>query len=288
MLTAAHPTRLPEGCDVLQMQLQVMSFSSLSGVLDITCGCICNTPQTVHTLAAHHRIHCRGLRCDGLPHPHAPYFRRTSAGIVSHSDVARSLCRCAVLGSPAGLAITISLVFSPVNVKLSAGLDQTACGLSTAMIGFFVNLFVTVVLGVIMERKPELAGQAFAAVRSMMPHYDHINIGRKRDPLINPYLWAAIVTVLLFTVPFYRVPLSLDVFVGDMSSWAFVALMLSGVLAVLVSFAYLRMWESFEAEALPSKDADAAGAGSAPSGLELPGADTFGGRYVAAVPAAAK
>jgi hypothetical protein len=190
------------------------------------------------------------------------------------------LCCCA------GLAITIGLVFSPVNVRLSAGLDQTACGLSTAMIGFFVNLFVTVVLGVMMERKPELAGQAFAAVRSAMPHYNHINIGRKRDALLNPYLWAAMVTVLLFTVPFYRVPLSLDVFVGDMSSWAFVALMLSGVLAVLVSFAYMRLWESFDAEALPSKGADAAG--SAPSGLELPGADAFRGKDVAAVPAATK
>ena len=169
----------------------------------------------------------------------------------------------------AGLAITIGLVFSPVNVKLAAGLDQTACGLSTAMIGFFVNLFVTVVLGLVMQHKPELAGSAFAAVRNAMPDYNHINIGSKRDSLLNPYLWAAMVTVLLFTVPFYRVPLSLEVFVGDMAVWAFVALLLSGVLAILVSYAYMRLWESYPTEQLPSKDSADAASGAA-AGLELP------------------
>lgn len=164
----------------------------------------------------------------------------------------------------AGLAITIGLVFSPVNVKLAAGLDQTACGLSTAMIGFFVNITVTVVLGLLMQHKPNIAGSAFAAVRDAMPDYNHINIGSKRDPLLNPYLWAAMVLVLLFTVPFYRVPLSLEVFVGDMSAWAFVALMLSGVLACLVSYAYMRMWESYQPEQLPSKDTAEAGGEAMP------------------------
>lgn len=180
-----------------------------------------------------------------------------------------SVCRSCVSlpPKPAGLITTISLVFSPVNVKLAAGLDQTACGLSTAMIGFFVNIFVTVVLGLVMQYKPQLCGSAFAAVRSAMPHYDHINIGSKRDPMLNPFLWAGIVVLLLFTVPFYRVPLSLDAFVGDMASWAFVALMLSGFLAILCSFAYMRMWQSYDAEALPgSKDAAAAGS----AGTELP------------------
>jgi hypothetical protein len=37
----------------------------------------------------------------------------------------------------AGLAVTVGLVFSPLNVGLAKGLDATACGLSTAMIGFF-------------------------------------------------------------------------------------------------------------------------------------------------------
>lgn len=154
------------------------------------------------------------------------------------------------------------------------------------MIGFFVNLFVTVVLGLAMQYRPQLAGQAFAAVRSAMPHYNHINIGNTRDALLNPYLWAAMVTVLLFTVPFYRVPLSLEVFVGDMAAWAFVSLMLSGVLACLVSYGYMVLWRSYETDKLPSKDA-AAEAGSAPSGLELPGVDAFGGKDVSAVPAAA-
>jgi nitric oxide reductase large subunit len=132
------------------------------------------------------------------------------------------------------------------------------------MIGFFVNITVTVVLGLLMQHKPNFAGSAFAAVRNAMPDYNHINIGSKRDPLLNPYLWAAMVLVLLFTVPFYRVPLSLEVFVGDMSAWAFVALMLSGVLACLVSYAYMRMWESYQPEQLPSKDTAEAGGEAMP------------------------
>lgn len=185
---------------------------------------------------------------------------------------------------PAGLATTIGLVFSPVNVKLSAGLDQTACGLSTAMIGFFVNLSVTVVLGLLLEHRPQLAGKAFNAVTSMMPDYNHINIGHVRDTMLNPYLWAAMVTVLLFTVPFYRVPLSPDAFVGDMAAWAFVALMLSGVLAILVSIGYTCLWTSYQPEQLPSKDTDLApGSGSQhQAGLELPPVNTASNKDTAA------
>ncbi|WIA33094.1 hypothetical protein OEZ86_006248 [Tetradesmus obliquus] len=165
-------------------------------------------------------------------------------------------------GMISGLAVTIGLVFSPVNVKLAAGLDQTACGLSTAMIGFFVNLFVTVVLGLIMQHKPQVFGKAAAAVRNMVPAYEHINVGSKRDSLLNPYLWAAMVLVLLFSVPFYRTPGSPDKFVGDMSAWAFVALFCSGILAILVAYAYMRLWQDWDVEALPAtangKDLDGA------------------------------
>ena len=148
-------------------------------------------------------------------------------------------------GMLTGLATTVGLVFSPVNVRLAAGLDQTACGLSTAMIGFFVNITVTVVLGLLLQYKPSIFGQAVAAVRNAVPLLDHIDMGRVRDPLTNPYMWAVLVIVLLFTVPFYRVPLSPDVFVGDMASWAFVALLLSGVLALMVASAYTFLWRDY-------------------------------------------
>jgi hypothetical protein len=148
-------------------------------------------------------------------------------------------------GMLTGLATTIGLVFSPVNVRLAVGLDQTACGLSTAMIGFFVNLTVTVLLGLVLQYKPSIFGQAAAAIRTAAPALDHINLGRVRDPLTNPYMWAVLVTALLFTVPFYRVPLTPDVFVGDMACWAFVALVLSGVLAILVASAYIYLWQDY-------------------------------------------
>jgi Na+/proline symporter len=41
---------------------------------------------------------------------------------------------------------TIGLVFTSVKMRLTAGLDQVACGLSTAMICSFVNLTETVLL----------------------------------------------------------------------------------------------------------------------------------------------
>jgi Na+(H+)/acetate symporter ActP len=155
-------------------------------------------------------------------------------------------------GMISGLSVTIGLVFSPVNVKLAAGFDQTACGLSTAMIGFFVNLFITVVLGLIMQYKPQVFGNAVAAVRNMVPAYEHINLGSRRDSLLNPYLWVAMVLVLLFSVPFYRSPGSPDKFIGDMSAWAFVALFCSGILAILVAFAYTWLWQDWTVEDLPA------------------------------------
>jgi hypothetical protein len=169
-------------------------------------------------------------------------------------------------GMVTGLATTIGLVFTTVNVRLSAGLDLMACGLSTAMLGFFVNLFVTVTLGLLMQYRPQLLPACLARARALVPALTHIDIGNVRDPLTNPILWAVMVVVLLFTVPFYRTPGAPDAFVGDMASWAFVALVLSGVLAVCVASAYLVMWRDYEPEPLrlpSSKDVAAADAAAA-------------------------
>jgi hypothetical protein len=157
-----------------------------------------------------------------------------------------------IAGMISGLAVTVGLVFSPINVRLTAGLDQTACGLSTAMIGFFVNIFITVVLGLIMQHKPEVFGKAVAAVRNMVPAYEHINVGGRRDGLLNPYLWAGMVLALLFSVPFYRTPGSPDKFIGDMASWAFVSLFCSGILASLAAFGYMYLWQDWTVEELPA------------------------------------
>jgi hypothetical protein len=191
--------------------------------------------------------------------------------------------------STTGLAVTIGLVFSPVNVKLAAGLDQTACGLSTAMIGFFVNITITVLVGLLLQHRPQLLKSS----ASLAPSTHALDIGRVRDAMLSPWLWAAMVTVLLFTTPFYRVPLSPDVFVGDMSSWAFVALMLSGVLAVLVSFAYQRRWTTYECAggALPcdTKDVDTAVPAVPPSQqqCELSGSSSVNGGAAASKDVAA-
>lgn len=167
-----------------------------------------------------------------------------------------------VAGMVTGLATTIGLVFSPVNVKLAAGLDQTACGLSTAMIGFFVNVFTTVVLGLIMQHRPGLFGRVFSGVAHMAPAYNYINIGSVRCTLLNPYVWPVMVAVLLFSVPFYRTPGSPDRFIGDMSAWAFVALLCSGILAAIVAYMYTFKWNDWAEEGLPgARDGKSADAG---------------------------
>lgn len=154
-----------------------------------------------------------------------------------------------VAGMVSGLAVTIGLVFSPVNVMLARGLDQTACGLSTAMIGCFVNVTVTVALGLLMQRRPGALGAAFAAVRDALPAPGHVDIGTARDALLSKpfvWLWVPMVLALLFCTPFYLPPLSPAAFVGDMAAWAFVALLLSGALACLVAGAYTWLWSDWE------------------------------------------
>jgi hypothetical protein len=183
-------------------------------------------------------------------------------------------------GMITGLATTIGLLFSTLNVRLPAGLDLMACGLSTAMLGFFVNLFVTVTLGLLMQYRPQLLGSCLSRARTLVPALTHIDIGSVRDPLTNAILWGVMIVVLLFTVPFYRTPGTPDVFVGDMASWAFVALVLSGVLAVLVASAYLFMWRDYEPEPLtlpsskdvvdaPSSKDAAAAAAAAPASKDV-------------------
>jgi hypothetical protein len=140
----------------------------------------------------------------------------------------------------AGLAVTIGLVFSPLNTGLSKGLDSTACGLSTAMIGFCVNLFVTVALGLLLQWRPTLFGDAAAAASKA---YDRLDIGAKRDKMLNPVFIGAMLLLLLFTAPFCFPTGSANAFVGDMAAWAFVALFLSGVLAIITACAYIFLWE---------------------------------------------
>jgi hypothetical protein len=71
--------------------------------------------------------------------------------------------------------------------------------------------------------------------------------------MLNPWLWAAMLVVLLFTVPFCWRPLSLNPFIGDMAAWPFVALVLSGVLALMVASAYMLLWEDYGDQALPRR-----------------------------------
>lgn len=56
---------------------------------------------------------------------------------------------------------------------------------------------------------------------------------------------AVIFLLLLFTIPFYRVPRSWDGYVGDIGSWAFTSLLLAGMLALTGVYLFLGAWEDY-------------------------------------------
>ncbi|KAJ9520945.1 hypothetical protein QJQ45_014137, partial [Haematococcus lacustris] len=135
-------------------------------------------------------------------------------------------------GMVSGLGVTLGLVFSPLNLRRAAGDDMTASGLSSAWIGFCVNLFVTMVGGLAMQygppllaqlRQPRLAtsatwtqgvaqeeqhggaagnaatpaslitlGGSSAAGGKEAAHPLSLDIGSARDPLIHPRLQASL------------------------------------------------------------------------------------------------
>lgn len=150
-------------------------------------------------------------------------------------------------GMISGLAVTIGLVFSPLNVGLVKGQDSTACGLSTAMIGFFVNITVTVVLGLLLQKRPGLFGDVAAATAAAKAAlYDRLDVGARRDRMLNAPVMLLLLLLLLFTAPFCFRPGAPNQFVGDMAVWAFVALFLSGLLAVVNACCYLFLWEDYQ------------------------------------------
>ncbi|KAI8471640.1 MAG: SSS family transporter: sodium ion/pantothenate [Monoraphidium minutum] len=159
-------------------------------------------------------------------------------------------------GMVAGLGVTVGLVFSQYNTGLVRGLDATACGLSTAMIGFFVNITITVALGLLLQARPGLFGDAAAAAKAA---YERLDIGPKRDRMLNAPLLGFLFLLLLFTAPFCFKSGAPNVFVGDMAAWAFVALLLSGVLAIVTAAAYLFLWEDYQepGSSLPMGASDA-------------------------------
>lgn len=146
-------------------------------------------------------------------------------------------------GMISGLAVTIGLVFSPLNVGLEKGLDSTACGLSTAMIGFIVNITVTVTLGLLLQWRPNLLGDPSAAASSGAA-LDRLDMGPKKDKALRYWpVLLAMLLLLVFCAPFCFRPGSRNKFVGDMAAWPFVALLFSGVLAAAAALGYMFLWE---------------------------------------------
>ncbi|GFR47522.1 hypothetical protein Agub_g9240 [Astrephomene gubernaculifera] len=219
-----------------------------------------------------------------------------------------------LVGFLAGLGVTIGLVFSKHNIQLSVGSDMTSTGLSSAWLGFVVNMGLVLILGVLMQHYPRMFGlqalpppppedeveevgeeedgcfkipdanadptveAAVAAAKGIEPPSAaaapdaksaptslmmaaitpkcmanlgrfmprHLEIGTHRDRTINPYLFAFMGLVLLFTVPFYRVPASWDGYVGAIGAWPFTSLLLSGVLSVLGAITFTYLWEDYK------------------------------------------
>ena len=101
-------------------------------------------------------------------------------------------------GMFSGLAVTIGLVFSPLNTGLVKGQDSTACGLSTALIGFFVNITITVVLGLLLQKRPTLFGDVAAATASAKATlYEKLDMGPRRVRMLNAPVMLLLIMLLL-------------------------------------------------------------------------------------------
>ncbi|KAF5837517.1 sodium/solute symporter [Dunaliella salina] len=153
-------------------------------------------------------------------------------------------------GMVCGLGVTVGMVFSEKNVMYDRGLDRTENGLSTAWIGFCVNFFVTVTMGLILQFGPRVYPK-LAELLTQEIHKRSIDIGPVHDPLIHPKYMVPFFLLLLFCVPFYREHLTPDTYVGSMASWAFTSLFLSGILALASAAVYKWAWRDYEPLPLP-------------------------------------
>lgn len=103
-------------------------------------------------------------------------------------------------------------------------------GLSGAWVGFCVNLFVTVVVGLALQFGPRIFNRQQKDNSEKEVHPRSLDIGKEHDPLITPWIAIIIFLMLLFTVPFYwpGVPLGKLSYVGNISAWAFTSLFIAG------------------------------------------------------------
>ncbi|KAG2438998.1 hypothetical protein HYH02_010789 [Chlamydomonas schloesseri] len=217
-----------------------------------------------------------------------------------------------LVGFVTGLAVTLGIVFSDKNIARPLGSDMTAMGLSSAWIGFVINMGLVIVIGSLMHFFPRLfpwvkplpppgeeedvapdsgnadtASQdsqdavaiaaneaAIAAAKGIeapelppvpvdasghhtIPAGHHpgeqysvfvprwLDIGTRRDKTLNPFWWAFMGLVLLFTVPMYRPPGSVDGFVGSMGKWPFTSLLLAGILAICGAITFMYFWTDY-------------------------------------------
>lgn len=149
-----------------------------------------------------------------------------------------------IAGMLVGLAVTFSFTFDPdLNVKLHLGLDETKNGWSGAVIGLCFNLIVTVGLGLLFEHGIALPTGPLA--KYARPINVHQLFGAKLDSLCNPALWTLLCVLIAMTTPFYREFGSTDSYVGSMASWAFISLMFSGAITIVVALAYMFLWTEY-------------------------------------------
>ncbi|KXZ41352.1 hypothetical protein GPECTOR_527g519 [Gonium pectorale] len=95
------------------------------------------------------------------------------------------------------------------------------------------------------DAKPAAAaGPSLPPLAHFVPR--HLEIGTHRDRTLRPAYWILMFVILLFTVPFYRVPMSWDGYVGSIGAWPFTSLFLSGVLAVMGAFTFTYLWEDYK------------------------------------------
>mmetsp|Transcript_16719 Transcript_16719/g.40010 ORF Transcript_16719/g.40010 Transcript_16719/m.40010 type:complete len:772 (+) Transcript_16719:76-2391(+) len=149
-------------------------------------------------------------------------------------------------GMLVGLGVTFGFTFSDLNVKLSLGLDETKEGWSPALIGFCFNLIVTVIGGIFCQ-SPSLGLPAGPLAQYARPLDLERLFGPTRDSFLHPAVVFIFALLTALTVPFYMADEwgKPDEWVGNITLWAFLSLLFSGLLAFFVAGAYYFLWTDY-------------------------------------------
>lgn len=161
-----------------------------------------------------------------------------------------------LFGLLVGLGTTLGMLFDTnYNVKLAAGLEENKQGWAPSLIGCAVNVCGTILIGVLLERFPNLIPLSSETPRFSRPIDIAKEFGDKPGREVSLLYWGGYVLIYIFIFPFYRAGDfgKQDAYVEFMPAWAFTSLFITALLTVYIAFGYWYFWQEYVCDKVPSK-----------------------------------